>query len=261
VKRLIHLSAILEGLKKKVEGRITAVYHALQRSAEFVGFTRIYTPYQEDGQRANTQPPEKQPVKANVRMLLAEWRFAQSELLDRVFQQDVGNQQAKGTITVGEKILAKDVPVSFLLYYAKRLSEWRTKLLTIPTLAVEIDWVYDQNIGMFRSKEPVVVQRTAKLPNVLTKAEATERHPAQTEVYYTDSAIGQYERTEFSGAERVDLKTALLTRVDMLIEATKFAIESANADVVVKEDKIADPLFDYLFEPITAVYGPMTKAA
>ena len=42
--------------------------------------------------------------------------------------------------------------------------------------------------------------RTKKVPRNHVKAEATEKHPAQVEVYYEDVAVGYWTTVKFSGA-------------------------------------------------------------
>ncbi len=68
---------------------------------------------------------------------------------------------------------------------------------------VELDqgeaWTLDENAGLFRS-EPVKQHRTKKLQRPIVKYEATEHHPAQTELITDDVVIGHWTTVKFSGA-------------------------------------------------------------
>ena len=50
--------------------------------------------------------------------------------------------------------------------------------------------------------EPVQTYRTKRVPRNHVKAEATEKHPAQVEVYYEDVTIGYWTTVKFSGSTR-----------------------------------------------------------
>lgn len=95
--------------------------------------------------------------------------------------------------------------------------------------------------------EPVRTLRTKKVPRNHVKAEATEKHPAQVEVYYEDVPIGYWTTVKFSGgalpARRVN---ELLDRVEKLQQAVKFAREEANG-AEVTDQRVGDAVFGYLF--------------
>ena len=71
------------------------------------------------------------------------------------------------------------------------------------------------------------------------KAEATEKHPAQVEVYYEDVVVGHWRTVKFSGALPASRVKELLERVDKLQQAVKFAREEAN-DSEVTDQQIGD---------------------
>jgi hypothetical protein len=78
------------------------------------------------------------------------------------------------------------------------------------------------------------------------KAEATEKHPAQVEVYYEDITVGYWRTVKFSGALPAQRINELLARVERLQEAVKFAREEAN-NLEVEEQKVGEKVFQYLF--------------
>jgi hypothetical protein len=94
--------------------------------------------------------------------------------------------------------------------------------------------------------EPVRTLRTKKVPRNHVKAEATEKHPAQVEVYYEDIPVGYWTTVKFSGALPARRVNELLDRVEKLQQAVKFAREEANG-VDVVDQRVGDSVFGYLF--------------
>jgi hypothetical protein len=88
--------------------------------------------------------------------------------------------------------------------------------------------------------------KTKKIPRNHVKAEATEKHPAQVEVYYEDVVVGTWRTIKFSGALPASRVNELLNRVEKLQEAVKFAREEAN-NTDVTEQKVGAKVFQYLF--------------
>jgi hypothetical protein len=88
--------------------------------------------------------------------------------------------------------------------------------------------------------------KTKKIPRNHVKAEATEKHPAQVEVYYEDVVVGTWRTIKFSGALPASRVNELLNRVEKLQEAVKFAREEAN-NLEVTEPKVGAKVFQYLF--------------
>ena len=94
--------------------------------------------------------------------------------------------------------------------------------------------------------DPVMTVRTKKVPRNHVKAEATDKHPAQVEVYHEDVQVGTWRTLKFSGALPARRVNELLERVEKLQAAVKFAREEANA-VEVTDQKVGEALFGYLF--------------
>lgn len=88
--------------------------------------------------------------------------------------------------------------------------------------------------------------RTKKVPRNHVKAEATDKHPAQVEVYYEDIAVGYWTTVKFSGALPAKRVNELLDRVEKLQRAVKFAREEANGSEVT-DQRVGDVVLRYLF--------------
>lgn len=246
--KLSHLIAKLDQVKKRNSAFITEQYHLLQKPGLFQGGIKTYHPYTEGEE--NNKPPEAQHVQQKVTEVLEKLTTSWSELVDATYQQDKANSQAKADITVDGKLIAKDVPVTNLLYLHKILTDVVTVLGKSPTPDQSVEWVKDDMRDLLKTKETVVTQRTQKNPKVLVKAEATDKHPAQTEVYYVDEPVGEYRSTKYSGAIPDNELSAILKRAHKLRDAVKLARESANMQVTVDEnDKISAGLFGYIFQP------------
>ena len=94
--------------------------------------------------------------------------------------------------------------------------------------------------------DPVRTIRTKKVPRNHVKAEATEKHPAQVEVYYEDIPVGYWTTVKFSGALPARRVNELVDRVEKLQHAVKFAREEAN-NMEITDQRVGGVVFDYLF--------------
>jgi hypothetical protein len=106
-------------------------------------------------------------------------------------------------------------------------------------------WTFDTSTDSWAT-EPMQTSKTKKIPRNHVKAEATEHHPAQVEVYYEDVVVGNWRTVKFSGAMPATRVNELLERVEKLQQAVKFAREEANS-IEVTDQKVGDKVFGYLF--------------
>ncbi|MEQ9497293.1 MAG: hypothetical protein RIT81_10550 [Deltaproteobacteria bacterium] len=81
----------------------------------------------------------------------------------------------------------------------------------------------------------------------LEKYEATEHHPAQTELVSLDEVVGTWHTVLHSGAIPAPRKKVLQKRLQNLIKAVKFAREAANESKAPKKE-VGQRVFGYLFE-------------
>jgi hypothetical protein len=81
---------------------------------------------------------------------------------------------------------------------------------------------------VYRS-EPVQTTRTKKVPKAFVKAEATEKHPAQVEMFTEDVIVGIWTNIKLSGAIPETRRRQLVAKVVELQQAVKFAREQANS--------------------------------
>lgn len=168
-----------------------------------------------------------------------------TRLFDVTATKDWANCEARAHVTVDGRELVRDVPVSYLLFLEKQLVDLHTFIRKLPVLDGAEAWNLDASTDAWKT-EPVRTIRTRKVPRNHVKAEATEKHPAQVEVYYEDVAVGYWTTVKFSGALPARRVNELLERVEKLQQAVKFAREEANG-AEVTDQRVGDAVFGFLF--------------
>ena len=168
-----------------------------------------------------------------------------TRLFDVTATKDWANCAAKADVVVDGRTLVAGAPVSYLLFLEKQLTDLHTFVKKLPVLDAAESWVHDVSIDAWKT-EPVRTIKTKKIPRNHVKAEATEKHPAQVEVYYEDVPVGYWTTVKFSGALPAQRVNELLERVEKVQTAVKFAREEANATEVV-DQTVGAAVFGYLF--------------
>lgn len=239
--RLNAIIALEKGAKAHGTTTLTNMYHLIQKASLFNGLTRTYRPKNEDG---DTLPDETTKVQLHGDEILREVAAAVGRMFDVTITKDTGNRFAVANIKVGDEVIATDVPVSMLLFLEKQLGELQTFLKRLPTLDPAETWTWDNSVGTHRSVGSATI-RTKKVPRNHVKAEATDRHPAQVEVYTEDVPVGTWTAVKFSGAFAQTRVNEMLARISALLDAVKIAREEANS-LPVADVKIGESIFKYL---------------
>jgi hypothetical protein len=176
-----------------------------------------------------------------------------AKAMDAGYQIDIGNTHAKADLTVGD-VTIKDVPATYLLQLEKHLVQVRELAVAIPTLDPAQGFNPDSasGKGIWKARE-VVKERTKKEKKVLTLAQATDKHPAQVQVYDADVPTGTLLEQEWSALTTPALKSEVLSRCDTMIQAVKKARSRANAhEVDVTTAHVGKQLLDYVFAPLSS---------
>lgn len=234
--------AVEKGLKERSQTEATALYHALQRKDDFAGISRVYTPKDDEGERL---PREGKRVQLCVPDVLADIAKAWTPLYDVTLTKESANQTAGADVTVDGEVILTDVPVTVLLFLEKKLAEFATVVRKLPTLDPAFSWSADGTQDNIFKTDAVESLRSKKVPRNHVKAPATDRHPAQVELYYEDIPVGRWETTHLSGAVPLKFKQGLLERVTKLSDAVKTAREEANS-MEIAEQKMGKTVFDWL---------------
>ncbi|WP_437275220.1 hypothetical protein WME90_28705 [Sorangium sp. So ce375] len=240
--RLNQIIAIEKGVKARSHQRLTEAHHALQKPALLSGISRTYRSKDEEGEQL---PPEATRVQAKAEDIIRSTIDILGELFDVTATKDYANCRARADVVVDGKVLLTGVPVTYLLFLEKQLVDLNTFIKKLPVLDAAESWTLDPSADAWAT-EPVQTARTKKIPRNHVKAEATDKHPAQVEVYHEDVVVGYWKTVKFSGALPARRINELLDRVEKLQKAVKFAREEANNQTV-EEQKVGASVLGFLF--------------
>ncbi|MBW4492879.1 MAG: hypothetical protein KME26_07290 [Oscillatoria princeps RMCB-10] len=239
--RLNQIIAIEKGIKSRSVQELAAAQQALQKQALLAGIARTYRPKDEEGEQL---PPESNKVQVKAEEVLRQTVEILTKLFDVTATKDWTNCRARADVVVDGQTLLAQVPVSYLLFLEKQLADLQTFIKKLPVLDPAETWAFDPSADCWAT-EPVQTVRTKKIPRNHVKAEATEHHPAQVEVYYEDVTVGYWRTLKFSGALPASRINELLGRMERLQQAVKFAREEANSTET-EEQRVAQRVFQYL---------------
>jgi hypothetical protein len=239
--RLNQIIAIEKGIKSRSVQELAAAQQALQKPALLAGIARTYRPKDEEGEQL---PPESNKVQVKAEEVLRQTVEILTKLFDVTATKDWTNCRARADVVVDGQTLLTQVPVSYLLFLEKQLTDLQTFIKKLPVLDPAETWAFDSSADCWAT-EPVQTVRTKKIPRNHVKAEATEHHPAQVEVYYEDVTVGYWRTLKFSGALPASRINELLGRMERLQQAIKFAREEANSTET-EEQRVAQRVFQYL---------------
>ncbi|MBB4916807.1 hypothetical protein ACFY19_21875 [Streptosporangium saharense] len=239
--KLNQILAVEKGVKSDVQRKVTDAYHTVQKTPLLSGISRSYQPIDDEGEQL---PPESTRVQVQAESVLKEVGASLTRLFDVTATKDWANCAAKADVRIDGDVLLADVPVTYLLFLEKQLTDLHTFIAKLPTLDPSETWALDGNTDTWRT-EPVKTTRTKKVPRNHVLAEATDKHPAQVQVYNEDVVVGYWTKVTFSGALPQRRVNELLTRVQKLQDAVKYAREEANGTEIT-DQRIGEKVFAYL---------------
>lgn len=242
-RKLAQVNAVLTTQKAAAEKAVTELYKRVQKESDFVGRSRVYRPM--DDEKGSKLPPENQAVRYKASELLKAVAQTWAGVWDLTATQDEGNTSARADVVVDGMKVLENVPVTTLLYLDKQVNDLQTFVSKIPVPDPAEAWAYDPNAGLLRTP-PTETVRTSKEPVVIVKYDATDRHPAQTELVQKDVPVGTWTQTLLSGAMPADVKEAALRKLAKLQAAIKDAREEANSRPA-PVAKVAEPLLRFAF--------------
>lgn len=240
--RLNQIIAIEKTTKSRSFQELSEAHHALQRTNLLAGIARTYRPKDEEGEQL---PPEATRVQSKAADIMRQVSETLAKLFDVTATKDWANCTAKADVVVDGRTLLAQVPATYLLFLEKQLVDLHTFVKKLPVLDASESWTFDASADAWAT-EPVQTLRTKKIPRNHVKAEATEKHPAQVEVYYEDVTVGYWRTVKFSGALPAQRVNEMLERVEKLQHAVKFAREEAN-NLEVQEQKVGAQILGYIF--------------
>jgi hypothetical protein len=240
--KLNQIIAVEKGIKSRSFQELTEAHHALQKTTLLAGISRTYRPKDEEGEQF---PPESNRVQVKAEEIIRKTSEVLTKLFDVTATKDWSNCKASADVVVDGQVLLAKVPASYLLFLEKQLVDLHTFVKKLPILDPSEDWKFDASADCWAT-EPTQTIKTKKVPRNHVKAEATEKHPAQVEVYYEDVIVGYWRTVKFSGALPAKKVNELLSKVEKLQQAVKFAREEAN-NLEVEDQKVGEKIFNYIF--------------
>jgi hypothetical protein len=249
--RLCQVVALEAGTRNRSYAELTALYKKIQKAELINGLTRTYQP--RDAEDGEEMPPEATRVQVRAAEVIRDVTTALTRLWDITATRDWANCTATADITIlgDSEPLLRDVPVTYLLFLAKQLSDLRAVIVKFPVHDPADRWVWDDSAGCYRTDPPVQTRRTKKIPRNHVKAAPTDKHPAQVDVYYEDVPVGTWTATKFTGGLPESTRAALLARVDELAEAVARAREEANTRHV-DDVQVGNTLLGWAFAEISS---------
>lgn len=241
--KLNQIIAIEKGVKSQSFSKISQLNKDIQKKDEFNGFVKTYNKKDENGEDL---PSEKKRVTQNVDSVLTELERSLTDLLAVTARKDYTNCVAKADVVVDGQTVVAGAPVSYLLFLEKVFTDVRTFINNLPVLDENEVWKMDAESKLYKS-EPISTHRTKKIQKAIVLYDATDKHPAQTQLITEDVIAGYWNQVKMSGAISKRSKDGHLEKVDTLLRAIKEAREAAN-----NIDEVSVPsmskLFDYILE-------------
>lgn len=246
--KLYELLAVEQDRKNKANKAIGLCKNTLnQKSDSFDGMVKHYVSLEEDA--AEQIPDETKESVTTVKDLLMTHLDIVISAVDANLSKEETNSAnvAKAELVV-ENTSFGDFSATALLALETHLGKLLEMYQAIPVLDHTKKWEFDDQTGVYKTDTEVKF-RSVKRPKVIVKYEATEQHPAQTDLLYLDFQIGKYETTYFSGKITSVQKATLISRLEKLTEAVKIARSRAN-NVEVKQVKVGEKLVQFLHNGI-----------
>lgn len=247
--QLHELLAVETDVKGKCQKILDETLNTFSSKKEhFQGSIKKYEPFTAD----DKDRPENE-IKPIVTTVMEKLKYALpsfSRCLDVILQKESTSCIAKADLIVEDSsgavvTMAKDIPVIVLVQFENQLVKLRNVFDAIPTADPSYKWTKDdQNANTYIATPPERV-RTKKVAKPILLHEATPQHPAQVQLINDDIPVGKWMHELSTGAMMPIEKSAILGRLDTLIESVKKARAKANQTTVVNA-KIGKEIEKYL---------------
>lgn len=242
IQKLHHVIAVEKEIKGKTYSAFNELHSASKKPELFNGHSKTYKPLADDGEKF---PDDSKLVQKNVAAQLAAAQEVLTSLFDMTATKDFANKSASADLVVDGKVLIKDAPTTLLLFLEKQLRDLRAFVSELPILDGNEVWTYDSNSGIYKS-DVTQTHRTKKNQKPIVLYDATEKHPAQTQLITEDELVGYWNTTKQSGCIPSTRQKVMLDRIDLLSAAVKQARQDANA-AQAPDQKIGSTVLGFIF--------------
>lgn len=239
--KLHEIIAVEPELKGDAQKALAQLRGILEHPQTFQGEIRTYEPLEENGEPF---PSEVDAISTTIPEVLDLLRGAYGAWIDVTLQKECSNTTTEADVVVDGKVIFSKLPAPALLNLESRLEELRGFYATLPTLDVTKSWKFSEADEIFVS-DPITTYRTKKLLRNHVKSEATDKFPAQVDVYTEDARVGTWTKVLRSGAITLKSKRQMLARLETLLRAVKQARQRAN-DTEATLDAFSEKIFSYI---------------
>jgi hypothetical protein len=240
--KLNQIVAVVSGKKTRVEKEFGELNKVLQKSDLFHGIARQYQPVDEDGEEL---PAERKDPQKSAKAIIRQARGILTDIIDAVATQEYGNCTARADVKVDGDVILKQVPVTVLLYLQKQLEDLHTFVGNIPVLDPSERWTYNAQDGTYITEEIKTI-RTKKVQKPIVLYDATEKHPAQTQLITEDITAGHWRTRKYATTLAATERQQIIDRIVKLQDAVKIAREEANS-ISVDDQSIAPAVLKFIF--------------
>ena len=245
--KLHELLAVEQDRKQKGNQALGEAKNTFTKKAPyFDGMVKRYISLEDD---AEMIPDEKKGIITTVKQKLEDAIETVIRGIDAHISKEETNasQKARAELVIdGVKI--GEFSATSLLALESHLNKIKDLYINIPTLDTAKKFSFDQQEGVYKT-DPEIKFRSVKRPKVIVKYEATEKHPAQTELLHLDFQVGKYETVYSSGRLALSQRNQLTKRIEGMIESVKIARSKAN-NAEVSNIKVGQKLFDLIHKGI-----------
>lgn len=234
--KIHELLAIEPDAKNEANTRIEGVSRKFAKHANFDETLKTYSPLNE----ADMDLPDEEfkPMATTVADELEYLHPFVIRMLDIIAQKEASNAEAKADLIVEkadgtELVIAEQVQVSTLVQLENL---WKSSLEPlyrgIPVADVLRRWTPHPNRDNVIVTDTKRTQRTRDEKKVIVLYEATEKHPAQTQLIQEKHVVGHFTMEACSGAMTDAQKKKIVGNVQRLIAGIKKARSRANLSPV-----------------------------
>lgn len=225
-------------------------------SSRFDEYTKTYSAFTE-GDKDIPESDQKKMTTTVTERLKYTAMFVQKSF-NTMISKEKTNQVAKADIVIYDEegnvvaTLAKDVPVTALLSFEKKLNELRKLYTKIPTYSTEVHWTKGENMDgnecyiqapqkKVRNRTETITERFNPNPDGVTDKFKIE--PRDKKV---TTPCGEYTTVEKTGRISPKDKADMLERLDKVLAAVKIARSQANAVEVVEEKEAGREILNFI---------------
>src|ERR1051326_6618887 len=118
--KLNQIIAVSKGVKSQTLRTLTDGHREVQKQPLLTGISRTYQPKDDEGERL---PAESTRVQLTAQGVIRDVKASLSRVFDGVATQDVANCAAKADVVVDGTTVLTAVPVTYLLFLEKQLTD------------------------------------------------------------------------------------------------------------------------------------------